>query len=87
MSMEVDLNDRIVCNLQITQCYYEISQAVARFASASANSCSRHGLESKKKIGREFARSPDTFCQPVILHTALANTNIRNIRKTNSCTQ
>ena len=31
------LNDPIVRNLQITQCYYEISQAVARFAETSAN--------------------------------------------------
>ncbi len=34
-----DLNDPIVRNLQITQCYYEISQAVARFAGTSANWC------------------------------------------------
>ena len=34
-----DLNDPIVRNLQITQCYYEISQAVARFAGPSANWC------------------------------------------------
>ena len=32
-----DLNDPIVRNLQITQCYYEISQSVARFAGPSAN--------------------------------------------------
>ena len=34
-----DLNDPIVRNLQITQCYYEISQSVARFAGTSANWC------------------------------------------------
>jgi hypothetical protein len=34
-----DLTDPIVRNLQITQCYYEISQAVARFAGTSANWC------------------------------------------------
>ena len=31
-----DVTDPIVRNLQITQCYYEISQAVARFAGKSA---------------------------------------------------
>ena len=31
------LNDPIVRNLQITQCYYEISQAVASFAETLAN--------------------------------------------------
>ena len=34
-----DVTDPIVRNLQITQCYYEISQAVARFAGQSANWC------------------------------------------------
>jgi hypothetical protein len=34
-----DVTDPIVRNLQITQCYYEISQAVARFAGTSANWC------------------------------------------------
>jgi hypothetical protein len=35
----VRLNDPIVRNLQITQCYYEISQSVARFSGHSANWC------------------------------------------------
>jgi hypothetical protein len=33
------LNDPIVRNLQITQCYYEISQSVTRFSGHSANWC------------------------------------------------
>ena len=33
------LDDPIVRNLQITQCYYEISQSVARFDGHSANWC------------------------------------------------
>jgi hypothetical protein len=33
------LRDPIISNLQITQCYYEISQSVAPFAGPSANWC------------------------------------------------
>ena len=33
------LHDPIVRNLQITQCYYEISQSIAPFAGPSANWC------------------------------------------------
>ncbi|MBI2359638.1 MAG: hypothetical protein HYV04_12190, partial [Deltaproteobacteria bacterium] len=33
------LDDPIVRNLQITQCYYEISQSVARFAGHSGSWC------------------------------------------------
>jgi hypothetical protein len=42
------LRDPIIRNLQITQCYYEISQAVARFAGPSANWCTLATWASKQ---------------------------------------